>query len=200
MTKTKIEWADYTWNPIMGCKNNCSYCYGKTLNQRFEFVKEWSVPQFFPEKLKEPFGLKNPSSIFVGSMCDIMGDGVQYQWIEQVIDVAEKLPQHRFLFLTKLFDRFIHYRFPANCWLGATITKPSDWNIIYQIAVESVPNHTFASVEPLLGDFTGFDFKDFDYVIVGAMTGAKAIKPTEEWIDSIKHRNIFYKKNLYKFK
>src|ERR1700690_1697768 len=29
MNKTKIEWTDYTWNPVSGCKHNCrdTYCY-----------------------------------------------------------------------------------------------------------------------------------------------------------------------------
>lgn len=26
MNKSKIEWCDYTWNPITGCLNGCDYC------------------------------------------------------------------------------------------------------------------------------------------------------------------------------
>jgi len=40
---------------------------------------------------------------------------------------------------------------------------------------------------------------DVSLVIVGAMTGQGAIKPKKEWIDSIKHPNIFYKNNIKKF-
>ena len=35
MNKTKIDWADYTWNPITGCRHNCSYCYARKQSQRF---------------------------------------------------------------------------------------------------------------------------------------------------------------------
>lgn len=35
MGKTKIEWADYTWNPLTGCHNNCEYCYAKRMSKRF---------------------------------------------------------------------------------------------------------------------------------------------------------------------
>jgi len=32
---TKIEWADYTFNPVTGCLNNCYYCYAKKITNRF---------------------------------------------------------------------------------------------------------------------------------------------------------------------
>lgn len=35
MDKTKIEWADMTWNPVTGCKHNCEYCYAKKIAERF---------------------------------------------------------------------------------------------------------------------------------------------------------------------
>ena len=35
MQKTKIEWADSTWNPVTGCLNGCSYCYARKIAERF---------------------------------------------------------------------------------------------------------------------------------------------------------------------
>jgi protein gp37 len=35
MIKTKIEWADYTWNPVTGCYNDCPYCYARGIARRF---------------------------------------------------------------------------------------------------------------------------------------------------------------------
>lgn len=35
MNRSKIEWCDYTWNPITGCRHNCSYCYAKRMTARF---------------------------------------------------------------------------------------------------------------------------------------------------------------------
>ena len=35
MDKTKIEWADATWNPVTGCLNGCKYCYAKRIAERF---------------------------------------------------------------------------------------------------------------------------------------------------------------------
>lgn len=35
MNKTKIEWADSTWNPVTGCYHNCPYCYARGTARRF---------------------------------------------------------------------------------------------------------------------------------------------------------------------
>ncbi|HPS31051.1 MAG TPA: DUF5131 family protein, partial [bacterium] len=35
MSKTKIEWCDWTWNPVWGCLNNCPYCYARSIAKRF---------------------------------------------------------------------------------------------------------------------------------------------------------------------
>lgn len=35
MNKTKIEWADYTWNPVTGCLHGCPYCYARRNVERF---------------------------------------------------------------------------------------------------------------------------------------------------------------------
>lgn len=35
MNKSKIDWCDYTWNPITGCYHNCPYCYARKLANRF---------------------------------------------------------------------------------------------------------------------------------------------------------------------
>lgn len=35
MNRSKIEWCDYTWNPITGCRHGCSYCYARKMSFRF---------------------------------------------------------------------------------------------------------------------------------------------------------------------
>lgn len=35
MNRSKIEWCDHTWNPITGCRHNCSYCYARKMTARF---------------------------------------------------------------------------------------------------------------------------------------------------------------------
>ena len=33
--KTKIDWADATWNPVTGCLHGCEYCYARGIARRF---------------------------------------------------------------------------------------------------------------------------------------------------------------------
>ena len=35
MNKTNIEWCDSTWNPVVGCKHGCEYCYARRIAKRF---------------------------------------------------------------------------------------------------------------------------------------------------------------------
>ena len=46
MEKTKIDWADSTWNPVTGCLHGCEYCYARSMASRF------SLP--FAPKLGDP--------------------------------------------------------------------------------------------------------------------------------------------------
>ena len=34
-SKTKIDWADATWNPVTGCLHGCEYCYARKIAERF---------------------------------------------------------------------------------------------------------------------------------------------------------------------
>lgn len=35
MNKTKIDWADATFNPVTGCFHGCEYCYARRIAERF---------------------------------------------------------------------------------------------------------------------------------------------------------------------
>lgn len=37
--KTKIDWADATWNPVTGCLHGCEYCYARRIAERFRSMK-----------------------------------------------------------------------------------------------------------------------------------------------------------------
>jgi protein gp37 len=40
MNKSKIEWCDYTWNPVTGCLHGCNYCYARRIAERFGGASE----------------------------------------------------------------------------------------------------------------------------------------------------------------
>ncbi|HDY89867.1 MAG TPA: DUF5131 family protein [bacterium] len=201
MNKTKIEWCDYTWNPVVGCKTGCSYCYAERMNNRFNWIQDWKQPEFFPERLFDPWGKKKAGKVFVGSMCDLFGGWISSNWIQQILDICHLAIQHEFMFLTKYPARYFEFHFPDNCWVGATAEKEdlTGGARLHNLKTLNTDAKKFISIEPLLGYFGIIDLSFLDLVIVGAMTGPGAIKPKKEWIESIKHPNIFYKENIKQY-
>ncbi len=184
MNKTKIEWCDYTWNPVTGCKHGCTYCYAERISKRFTGNFD---PTFHENRLPEPAKLKNPSRIFVVSMGDLFGEWVPEEWIEKVFDACEKAPQHTYLFLTKNASKYTEIinkgiiRPRDNYWFGTTVTSKNG-----DAHRKGQGINTFVSIEPLLEDIGHGDTTQFpDWVIVGAQTGPKAIKPKPEWVQTI---------------
>lgn len=196
MNRSNIEWCDYTWNPIVGCRIGCHYCWARRMNARVYPGSDFTDPTFFPTRLQEPRKLRKPSKIFVCSMADIFSPGITDDWVGQVIDTAASNPIHTFQFLTKRPEKYRLYNFPPNVWLGATVTRAADQPRIDALRQCGCKYTRFVVVEPLMGDMTGVDFTDIDLVFVGAMTGPRAMRPDLAWIESIKHPNIVWKENI----
>ena len=180
MTKTKIDWCDYTWNPVWGCRNTCPYCYARKTAQRWchNFAPHWMENNFnrvMPKK---------PSRIFVNSMSEIAY--WEPEWWEKVIARIVENPQHTFLFLTKNPAIYNSYPLPMNCWLGATATTQNEVDI-YQRKLAFFDAHNFLSIEPILEkiDPSSIKRKFIDWVILGAETGnrKKRVIPPPEWIE-----------------
>lgn len=186
--KNRIGWCSITWNPVVGCRNNCEYCYARRINTRFKFVKYWNKPEWKEKSFNKSFP-KKPQRMFVGSMSEIYyWDKV---WIQRVIDKIKEYPQHTFQFLTKYPDVYNYWYFHPNCWLGITINKDTD---IWDDEIDTynkffgLSNIKFISIEPILEEIKMLDFiEGFDWVIIGAETGNRKGKviPKKEWIEEI---------------
>lgn len=131
--KTKIDWAEASWNPVTGCRHDCPYCYARNTARHYgahlcdpvkkenhelaEPMRKNGIslaepypydfePTFFRYRLDIPARWQRPRNIFVCSMADLFGDWVPDEWIREVFAACKKAPQHRYLFLTKAPERF----------------------------------------------------------------------------------------------
>lgn len=215
MNRTKIDWCDYTWNPVTGCLHDCSYCYARRIAERFNGGKAYPFgfgpTSHLSKRINEPALIKKSSKIFVCSMADLFGEwSWKVPWngghmagnavINSVFETVNKCPQHTFFFLTKNPRRYREFKIPHNAWAGTTVNNHNDLVRIYHLPLEG---NRFISIEPLLGDINIAGWLFIDWIIIGAQTGPGAKPPKPEWVQSIidqaHARNIpvFVKKNVH---
>lgn len=128
---TGIEWADATWNPVVGCSivsPGCTHCYAMRFanarldgnaktpryagtTQRVNGNAVWTGKvTLAPDRvLSQPLRWKRPRRIFVNSMGDLFHESVPDEWIDIIFAVMALAPQHTFLVLTKRADRMRAY-------------------------------------------------------------------------------------------
>jgi len=208
MNKTKIEWADYTSNPVKGyCPNACPYCYARAMYDRFGWDK---TIRFTPGTLADISVAKPGSRIFVGSTIDLFGSWVKPEWMARILrEGVEHYPDRTFIFLTKFPERLVRWNpWPENAWVGVTHdgTKGSlRWDTDRLRDVQATIK--FVSFEPLLRPIYGLQFlPQLNWVIIGAQTGGDPKPPlsdvhrwAQEIIDAANAAGtpVFLKDNLH---
>ena len=209
MNQTRIEWADVTWNPITGCtpiSEGCEHCYAarmaKRLAGRFGYPKDDPFRvTFHPDRLTEPLHWKKPRKIFVCSMGDLFHEDVKPDWIDRILSIIRRTPQHTYMVLTKRAVRMMHYMLaqwpppPRNMWLGVTAENQRTANERIPLLLDTPAALRFVSVEPML---SAVDLNErellchtwrrgltigiyLDWVICGAETGPGARSMNYNW-------------------
>lgn len=206
MSHTKIDWCDYTINPVKGlCPMGCPYCYALRMYKRFKWNPEI---RFEPIVLSDPFCYSKPSRIFVGSTIELFGDWINPAWMEMILEFCQRETnkRHTYIFLTKQPQNLIKWSpFPENCWVGMTLTDRHFANNARQFLLGVQAKVKFLSLEPLLGHMDkwalGNAIYKADWLIIGAQTNP--YKPPElEWIKEIVEAadragiRVFLKDNL----
>ncbi len=193
MKKSKIEWCDYTINPIKGyCPNDCPYCYAHRMYNRFGWDRKLRFDESVFKGLKT---IKEPSRIFVGSMIDMYYPAV-ISWspfaMHRIIIASEMFPQHTFITLTKFPEDLYKYDFPKNWWVGITIDgtegRVNKMYMLDNLRMDTnIQGIRFISFEPLLKPV--YDLEDLDG-LDWIITGGKFPGPVhkKEWIDDIVKR------------
>lgn len=113
MGKSKIEWTEYSWNPVTGCtpvSEACEHCYAQRMAKRLAGRCGYPADDPFrvtlhPERLTEPLKWKKPRKVFVCSMGDLFHEDVPDEFVYDIWDTMVKNKQHIFLLLTKRPDR-----------------------------------------------------------------------------------------------
>src|SRR5438046_704384 len=109
--KTRIEWAEATWNPVAGCTKispGCAYCYAERITVRLgglPFLPDVGQVTPIPERLTWPLKWKRPRLIFTSSMTDLFHEQVPLSFIAEVFEVIADAHWHTFQVLTKRPDR-----------------------------------------------------------------------------------------------
>lgn len=195
MAKTKIEWCDYTINPVKGlCPVACPYCYARRMYKRFKWNPEirYTDPGFTIAELQ---AIKKPSRIFWGSTMELFWDWPEI-WLRDTFTIIRQFPQHTHIFLTKQPQNLIKWSpFPENCWVGvsATDTQTLLQGCVYLEEVRAKVK--FLSVEPLLDWQYGWTESYLEnalkrakigWLIIGQCTPVKpATTPKIEWVKEI---------------
>jgi len=210
MNKTKIEYLDYTCNPITGCSGDgCAVrkrCWAmamaKRLRGRYGYSKENPFePTFHEDKLDAPLKVKKPSLVGLCFMGDFFDKQMQPSWQTQVYDMVYEAYWHKFLTLTKQpqnISQMVH--FYSNFWIGVSVNHVADlWRIDalreIDVSVQVV------SAEPLYEDLSEMNLKGIGWLIIGAQTRPKLL-PKLDWVYSLVEKAsicdipVFLKSNL----
>ena len=236
-----IEWTaaafgdgtGFTVNCIRGCEHGCRWrmpdgkivdCYAESTRDRMDGPGAFKNITFHPEVFASIRARKKPAGIFADSMSDMLGNGVNAEWVEQFLAVVRECPQHVFFVLTKNPRRLGEFAWPDNVMLGIS-APPSfmfgkELNVAQQrtwfrkgfewlMACDA--KYKWVSFEPLAIDVTDVlnEYKDFDggaytaldWAVIGAGSdGRKTYQPDElifqKTQDAIAGCPVWYKGNL----
>lgn len=182
-----IEWAQWSWNPITGCKHDCPYCYARDIAHRFYPQK--FEPSIYPSRFSAPMNTRVPEkaeqdiayrNVFTGSMADIFGRWVPSEWIELVLQEVSEHQEWNFLFLTKFPQRVAEFgELPKNAWMGTTVDCQDRVANAEKAFAKMGGGIKWLSVEPMLTPLKFKKLDMFDWVVIG---GASSASKTPEWM------------------
>ena len=134
--------------------------------------------------LNEPYKWKTGKLIFVNSMSDLFHEKVPLDYIEQIFEVMQNTPHHRYQILTKRSERMVELApklfWPSNVWMGVSI---EDSRVIDRAdALGRVPAVIrFLSLEPLIGPIPNLNLNGIHWAIIGGESGNQARIMEPEW-------------------
>lgn len=185
----------HTWNPVIGCRKvseGCKNCYAESMIRRFPELRDadGGFSPHFPAKLKRP---PRSGVVFVGNMTDLFGT---WNTDQQIVNCLNELFDSAVnLVLTKRVNRmtnFLHCKWTRNAvWYGMTAENQSRYDERIKDFRFMTVSRRWMSLEPLLGpidmqlQYIAPEDLPFDWVVVGAESGANRRPCQIEWVESI---------------
>ncbi|WP_242094313.1 DUF5131 family protein [Aestuariivivens sediminicola] len=199
MSKSKIEWTEFTWNPVTGCdkvSKGCKFCYAEIMAKRLKAMGNARYPNAFKLTLHEdlidrPRKWKKGKMVFVNSMSDMLHKDIPLEFILKVFQTMNETPQHTYQILTKRSERLAELSnkltWTDNIWMGVSI---EDDEVLHRMddLKKCGAKTKFISAEPLLGPLYNMDLNGIQWVIVGGESGFKARPMDKEWVIDIKNQ------------
>lgn len=176
---TKIEWADHTFNPWVGCEKispACAHCYAATWanragnpelwegQRRRTTAENWKLPLKW-NKAARAAGVR--ARVFCASLADVFDNAVPAEWRFDLFSLIAFTPHLDWLLLTKrignarsMMDdiavRVMHrprgeWAPMPNVWLGATIANQEEADRDIPKLLATPARIRFLSIEPMLG-------------------------------------------------
>lgn len=173
--KTGIAWTNATWNPVTGCtkvSQGCKHCYAEREWARLSanpkatayYGRAFTDIRCHPDRLTEgPIRWRKPRMIFVNSMSDLFHEQVPFEFIDEVFEVINCSPMHKFQILTKRPERMLEYFQRSeiawavedgpldNVWLGVSVEDQATADERIPLLLQTPATVRWVSAEPLLG-------------------------------------------------
>ncbi len=212
-SEQNIEWAQWSWNPVTGCRHNCPYCYARDIANRFYPMQ--FEPAFRYKRLTAPANTAVPPkaagdvsfrNVFTCSMADLFGRWVPTEWIEAVLAQVRANPQWNFLLLTKFAARLAEFTFPPNACIGTTVDCQARVDAAERAFANVNATVKWLSVEPMLEPLTFARLELFDWIVIGGASKSTQTPewrvPVEWWAPLYQHAraaglSVYLKSNLY---
>jgi len=175
--QTKIEWADSTFNPWIGCTQvspACDDCYAarstpaRTLgvawgvgqSRRRTSAGNWQQPRKWDaaaESFQAEHGRRR--RVFCASLAVVFDNEVSSEWREDLWQLIADTPNLDWLLLTKRIGNVNHMLPQAedfaalypNVWIGATVCNQAEADRDLPKLMATPARIRFLSIEPLIG-------------------------------------------------
>lgn len=209
---TKIEWADKTFNPWIGCQKvspGCDHCYAEAMSNRYGWTEwgphgerkrtsaaNWRKPLVWAKAAR---ATGERPRVFCASLADVFDNQAPAVWRSDLFDLIGETPELDWLLLTKRPEnamRMIHDAIGIrdwpwrNVWLGTTAEDRAHYDRRWGRLREIPARVRFISYEPAIGPLNrphDWDLNDKpDWIICGGESGPGARMMDPKWARDVR--------------